>query len=182
MNTRIELEYKQLVSKEQFEALLTAYPNLVFHTHINTYYDTVHHDIETMHGAMRIREMDGKFIFTLKWWENSDLIEHEIDVDTNDIAVFQSREIMNVLDHYHIEHNIIKICTLTTHRAMYITDDYELCFDHSNYNGLEDYEIEYEYKKEHDGLRNFRTILKPIAITYTKNCPSKIQRAIATKR
>lgn len=39
-------------------------------------------------------------------------------------------------------------------------------------------EIEYEYKKEHDGLSIFQDIMKQINVVYEKNCISKIQRAI----
>ena len=71
-----------------------------------------------------------------------------------------------------------KIAELHTQRAVYESEFAELCFDISTYHGKTDYEIEYEYKKEHDGLSIFQDIMKQINVVYEKNCISKIQRAI----
>ena len=54
----------------------------------------------------------------------------------------------------------------------------ELCFDINYYNDKIDYEIEYEYKANHDGFTLFNSILSSIDLPYTKNCKSKIQRAL----
>ena len=64
------------------------------------------------------------------------------------------------------------LTSLTTYRGEVISNDAILCFDHSLYNGIEDFEIEYEYR------RAFQTILVPLHIQYEKNCISKIQRAL----
>ena len=45
------------------------------------------------------------------------------------------------------------------------------------FNDIHDYEIEYEYLKEHDGIKTFNEILHPFHMKYEKNCPSKIARA-----
>lgn len=66
MNKHVEKEYKMLVSKEQFDKLCGLYENLNFITQTNTYYDTVNGDIQKKKGAMRIRERNGRFLFTLK--------------------------------------------------------------------------------------------------------------------
>ena len=53
--------------------------------------------------------------------------------------------------------------------------------DNSNSNKKDDksidYDIEYEYLKEHDGIKTFNEILHPFHMKYEKNCPSKIARA-----
>ena len=66
MNKHVEKEYKMLVNKEQFDKLCSLYENLNFITQTNTYYDTVNGDIQKKKGAMRIRERNGRFLFTLK--------------------------------------------------------------------------------------------------------------------
>ena len=82
MNKHVEKEYKMLVSKEQFDKLCSLYENLNFITQTNTYYDTVNGDIQKKKGAMRIRERNGRFLFTLKMrQENLDgLCECECEV------------------------------------------------------------------------------------------------------
>ena len=42
----------------------------------------------------------------------------------------------------------------------------------------EDYEIEYEYTSDHDGIHFFNSILEKYGLKWTKNCPSKIARAL----
>ena len=57
MNKNIEKEYKVLLTKEQFEKLLSNYPNAVFKTQCKYYYDTDTHCIQKKKGAMRIRNL-----------------------------------------------------------------------------------------------------------------------------
>lgn len=180
MNKNLEIEYKVLVTKEQFETLASNYPSLTFIRQINTYYDTEDLQIRKQNGSMRIREKEGHFLFTLKKHVEGGLMEFEKEVPCNDLTAFQDEEIKALLDSYQLTKPLIRLTDLTTDRAVVFTGDAELCFDHSFYHGLEDYEIEYEYKKEHDGLAAFQALLRPIAITYEKNCVSKSKRALSS--
>lgn len=180
MNKHIEKEYKMLVSKEQFDKLCGLYENLNFITQTNTYYDTVNRDIQKQKGAMRIRERNGRFLFTLKMrQENLDgLCECECEVSENSVHALRSKEIVQLLQEYHIEADIIPLTTLVTKRAIVETENAELCFDISTYGSHIDYEIEYEYKRPHDGLSVFQKLLDQVQLVYVKNCTSKIQRAL----
>lgn len=178
MKKNIEKEYKILVTKEQFEQLLSNYPEAVFHKQINTYYDTSDNMIRKQHGAMRIREVDQQFLFTLKMHTEQGLMEYEMPVEQNDVSVFSQPEIMSLLHSYGFMKPIHQLTTLTTYRALIPTQDAELCFDYSQYSGKEDYEIEYEYKREHDGKSVFNSILANANLIYEENCSSKIQRAL----
>ena len=106
MNKHVEKEYKMLVNKEQFDKLCSLYENLNFITQTNTYYDTVNGDIQKKKGAMRIRERNGRFLFTLKMrQENLDgLCECECEVSENSIHALQSEEIVQLLHEYEIEY------------------------------------------------------------------------------
>ena len=180
MNKHVEKEYKILVSKEQFEKLCSLYEKLEFVTQINTYYDTANRDIEKHKGAMRIRERNNRFLFTLKMIQEDldGLCECECEVSENSSAVFQSNDIQQLLGEYHIHGTIIPVTTLTTKRAVIESENAELCFDISTYGSHTDYEIEYEYKQPHDGLAVFQKLLACIGLVYEKNCTSKIQRAM----
>lgn len=177
MNTNIEKEYKVMLNKDQFKKLTGCYDGLVFKKQINTYYDNAQMTIQKIHGAMRIREIDNSYLFTMKLLKDGDLYEFECFVDRNDNSVFTQPEIKNLLHEYHIMGPFQEITSLTTYRAMIRSEFAEICFDKNHYNGIVDYEIEYEYKCDHDGLSVFQKILDPIGITYTENCPSKIKRA-----
>lgn len=178
MNKNIEKEYKVLVSKEQFDTLLKSYPNITFIQQMNTYYDTLHMDIRNQKGAMRIRQIDDSYIFTLKMHNANDLLEFEKEVKGNALEYLNDPEITTLLSHYDIAAPFQRLTSLSTNRAVFDTGYAELCFDISTYNNQTDYEIEYEYKKEHDGLQAFQTILEPINMVYKKNCKSKIKRAL----
>ena len=178
MNKNIEKEYKILLTKDQFTALTAHYPNLNFIRQINTYYDTEDMSIRASKGAMRIREKEGSFIFTLKKHSTEGLLEYECEVAANHSSIFEQEDIQALLNSYQIEGPLHQIAELITDRAAIDTGFAELCFDISSYNGITDYEIEYEYKKDHDGLSCFQKILEPIGVQYQKNCTSKIQRAL----
>lgn len=180
MNKNIEKEYKVLVTKEQFLTLSNQFQNLNFVKQINTYYDTVNLEIRNKKGAMRIRERNGKYIFTLKML-NQDidgLYEYEMEVSENSINAFKQKEIMDLLKSYGIHNNIVSLITLETKRAVINTGNAEICFDINSYNGIIDYEIEYEYIKPHDGLSVFQELLSYANLSYKNNCKSKIQRAL----
>lgn len=178
MNKNIEKEYKILVTQEQFELLLKEYPEAVFRKQVNTYYDTKNFTIRKYHGAMRIREIEDTCIFTLKKHTAEGVLEYEMVVEENSIDIFNQDEIKELLTSLDIHDAIIPLTTLTTYRAMIDTGDAELCFDYNEYGTFKDYEIEYEYKKEHDGRSIFNTLLSKVNLHYEKNCPSKIQRAL----
>ena len=46
------------------------------------------------------------------------------------------------------------------------------------YKNHTDYEIEYEYTSDHDGIHFFNSILEKYGLKWVKNCPSKIARAL----
>lgn len=180
MNKNIEKEYKVLLTKEQFDTLTNGYPDLHFISQINTYYDTSDWQIRKHFGSMRIREKEGKFLFTLKKHTEEGLLELEKEVSENSVSVFQEPEIKELLEQLGIHDPIVELTSLRTDRAVIFNGYAEICFDHSFYHGLEDYEIEYEYKHEHDGLSMFQKILKPVNIQYVENCDSKSKRALSS--
>lgn len=157
--------------------LLKNYPDAVFKTQVNTYYDTDELAIRKAKGAMRIRTIDDRFLFTLKRHTDSGVAEYEKFVMANDLSVFDDEEIKTLLDSIPITGSLKKITVLTTDRAMIFLDHAELCFDVNHYGDRVDYEIEYEYKQPHDGRTVFNEILACADLVYTKNCASKIKRA-----
>mgnify|MGYP003296204767 CR=1 FL=1 len=178
MDNNIEKELKILVSKEQFYALKEEYDPLHFETQINVYFDSEDKIIEKKHGAMRIRTKNNTHIFTLKMHSEEGLREHECYVDNRDVASLNRKEIIDLLNSYEISGPFVSTATLKTERAVYENEFAELCFDINYYDDCIDYEIEYEYRKEHDGIKAFNTILNKVNLVYTSNCKSKIQRAL----
>lgn len=178
MKLHFEKEFKILLTKEQFVTLLKQYPQAQFKKQVNTYYDTEDLFIRKQIGAMRIREIDHHFIFTLKQRHQDGAQEFECEVNENSLKAFDSEELRSLFASLHIDHAIIELTTLTTYRALIPLPDGELCFDYNEYNGICDFELEYEFLHDHDGLTVFNDILKPVNLRYKKNCMAKIQRAL----
>lgn len=178
MQEPIERELKILVSKEEYEKLLNSYTFSNPWKQTNTYYDTEDGYIKQKKGAMRIRKIGDKHIFTLKIRTDSIThIELEKEIDCDSIQDIKDKEILDWLKEYEIPMNVRPIISFTTTRQVVELEDAELCADHTDYGNHSDYEIEYEYKTNHDGIKAFNEILESIHIQYTKNCSSKIARA-----
>ena len=181
MINNIEVEYKILVEKDVFEKLSDLYPNKTFIKQVNTYYDTENHDLRKKHCAMRIREKEDTFMITLKVPTINGHEEFECFVSENSPKMFKESEIATILEKLGINEDVIVIGECTTYRGMVVTDKAELCFDINEYNGITDYEIEYEQTCDHDGITEFNKILSQVGLTFTKNCRSKIRRTLDTK-
>lgn len=180
MNKNIEKEYKVLLTKNQYDCLCEVLPESYSRVQINTYYDTKQQDIRKCRGAMRIREVNGTFIFTLKMPSADGLLEFEKEVSANSILAFEDTEIKALLASYRLYGPWQKLATLTTRRRVSETADAEICLDESSYVGIVDHEIEYEYKKAHDGAAVFQKLLSIVDLTYTENCKAKIERVMDT--
>ena len=141
MYDNIERELKLLINKQVYDNIMNSYD---FHKSIiqtNTYYDTANQDVKKQRGAVRIRTIQDKKIFTLK-------------IRKDEYTHF------------------------TTLRNVYEFENGELCLDKTTFKNHIDYEIEYEYTSDHDGIQFFNSILDQYGLKWQKNCPSKIARAM----
>lgn len=66
-----------------------------------------------------------------------------------------------------------------TTRSICNQPEAEISIDHTIFAHSDDYEIEYEYRQEHDGIRRFNEILKPLGLSWEKNGTTKLARALA---
>lgn len=177
MINNLEIEYKILVTQEQFEKLSSLYPNKTFVKQVNTYYDTDDFYLRNRKCSLRIREKNHSFMITLKVPETNGHHEFECFVHENSPEAILNSQIKDILNQFNIS-SVHKIGSCTTHRAMIKTDKAELCFDINEYNHIIDYEIEYEQTCDHDGIKEFNKILSQIDLKYEKNCSSKIKRTL----
>ena len=177
MLNNLEVEYKILVSKQQFLQLKGCYSPLTTRTQTNTYYDTEDYSLRNKKYAMRIRTIGDKFLFTLKTPSKGAHEEHECYVNTNSVEAFKCPEIVTLFKKYDITGDLVKIGECVTHRSIYDNDLAELCFDINEYKNQTDYEIEYEQKVDHDGKLEFNKILSKANLVFVENGPSKIARA-----
>ena len=165
------MELKTLVSRPDFEKLAAHYQPLNFVRQVNTYFVTK----DPSHYAFRIRERLGEKLFTLKQHRDGQVIEYEKAFTGN---FFDDPEIRKTLSDFAVFPPYQILGSMVTDRAVYDTGLAELCFDINHYNGLIDFEIEYEVRSEHDDKKAFRKILKAAGIRYKSNPLSKYKRFV----
>ncbi len=179
MYNNIERELKILVTKEIYENMIHSYDFEKNIIQTNTYYDDDNQTIKNKKGAMRIRTIGNQHIFTLKIKKDDYThYEYEKEIQTNDIHKIDDIEIDGWMKEYGIPKEVKPITTFTTDRKVLKCEQGEICADKTTYLNHTDYEVEYEYSCDHDGISFFNTFLTPFHMKYTKNCPSKIARAM----
>lgn len=174
-----ERELKVLLSKEQYQTLLKSLKFDHIRTHVNTYYDDDQGSLKSRGMALRIRQTEGKNILTIK--KPLDAItkyEYEISVHTSDFSKLNPSEKEWIDNHMPFQMSFHPIVTFTTIRHILNLPDAEVSLDETQFRNHTDYEIEYEYRHEHDGITVFNHLLQPAGIQFTKNGPSKLARAM----
>lgn len=169
MKPKIEDELKMLLSYEQFCSMVNYYQPDSFVRQCNTYYASK----DSNSYFFRIREKQDKRLFTLKSYIDGKLYEYEKELTCD---LYEDEDVIRVLKEFNVPEDCHSIGRLVTYRSVIYTGLAELCFDINVYNGIIDYEIEYEVQKEHDSKKAFSDILKAAGIDFVENPVSKYKR------
>ncbi len=182
-----ERELKILISKDQYDKLENLYPFDICREQINTYYDNTAGDLKQRQMGLRIRQIpkqNGKceYILTLKAPLDS-ITKHEyervVNAPTLDQLSIETKDwLEEKLDHVAPLDDFLPILKTRTIRKIYELPEAEFCLDYTEFAHHSDYEAEYEYTKDHDGIAQFNALLAPAGLKYEKNCPSKLARAV----
>ena len=134
MYDNIERELKLLINEKVYNELLHSYD---FHnpiTQTNTYFDTENQDVKKQRGAVRIRTIQDKKIFTLKIRKDEYThYEFEKEISTENINEIEDPEILNWFNQYQIPKNLHPTASFTTLRNVYAFENGELCLDKTYY-------------------------------------------------
>lgn len=145
MEAHLEIEYKVLITKVQFEQLLNFFPNHQTLEHVNHYYA---YSDPTVRLVSRIRTQSDHAVLTFKMDQEEGLLEYNFEVDSPNIAIFQRADVLNFLHQNHLMGNFQSIGQLKTIRHLILEDHQEICIDENHYNGITDYELEVESTKD----------------------------------
>lgn len=183
-----EIEYKQLLSEEEYTALKKAFFNSQQpFTQTNFYIDTPDFELAEQLMALRIRQIGKEYEMTLKVpaevglteYNNETHIvpEHGQHIHSNQLP----EDIFSVLKDSDIDTEKLHVLgALTTHRMETEIEEGLLVLDHSEYLGIEDYELEFEVENPETGLAKFQSILKEFNIkSYVPK--NKVQRFFEAK-
>lgn len=138
--SHLEIEYKALLTQQQFNDLNN------YFNHSQTIHQINHYFLyldPSVHISCRIRQIDTTFTLTFKQDHTVGKLETNfIDID------FTQPFIRQDVQTFLIENNLNKpftlIGSLTTIRHLTLEDHCEICLDENNYCGISDYELEVE--------------------------------------
>ena len=189
----IEKEFKNLLTKEQYEAIAGDYQSVFTKdiTQTNSYYD--YEGLLQQHKmALRIRIVEGKETgeITLKIPQSSlEVLEYTevLPVDilnayNHDKQFTLPTSLLEALENKGITlQTVNQTALLTTHRLEGALSENEwLVLDESHYNGKVDYEMEMEVRSLELGEPVFLGILEKYKIE-RRQAESKIKRALSTR-
>ena len=171
-----EIEFKQLLTPSQYNAIKTHYfaDDTPF-TQTNHYFDTTDMTLKQHHAALRIREKDGQFEMTLKVPADVGLLEYNeiVALNPNTLETLHVddlpqaiRKAINALDDNITTFHLLG--ALSTARIEKNIDDNLLVLDHSTYLDTEDFELEFEVVNAETGFEAFQHILRQFDIESNK--------------
>ncbi|MGM9971789.1 MAG: CYTH domain-containing protein [Anaeroplasmataceae bacterium] len=183
MRQNIEIEFKTKLSESKYNELLKVFnlEDQIF-TQINHYFDTLDNDLLNKKIVLRIRQKGNIYKLTSKMNNpngNKENLETHIELKESDaINMLKNGFDASIIN---IPYKVFKVCELTTHRAKTQYLDGIVFLDKSEYNGITDYELEYEANSHDNALNNFNELLKSFNIEYEKSI-SKSKRCRMTKK
>jgi uncharacterized protein YjbK len=178
MQQHLEIEFKTLITKQEYLNLIKEFKleNDIF-SQTNYYFDTENSDLMNKKTVLRIRKKK-QYKLTKK--------EKDINGNKESSIYLKDTEALDMINNGFDAHIINEpyyvknVCALTTLRAKTKYKDGIIFFDHSIYNNIEDYEIEYEAENYEKGKKIFEEFLKEHKIT-KKEPVSKSKRAFNTR-
>lgn len=184
MSETIEIEFKNLLTKVEYESLLKTFnvkeKDIVMQS--NHYFDTPEFSLKNLGSALRIREKKNNFELTLKQPAAVGLLETTQLLSANEFKaaiqqqIFPKGIVQERIEQLKIAFNkIVYFGSLTTKRAEFPYKEGLLVLDHSFYLNKEDYEIEYEVEDFQSGQLVFQGLLKQYEIPIRKT-QNKIAR------
>lgn len=189
MKQEIEIEFKNLLTKEEFELLKKSFSltEQDFPLQRNDYFDTPAFDLKQLGAALRIREKQGTYTLTLKQPHPQGLLETHQRLTADEAlmmietSIIIDGDVKEVIQSLGVDTSmLVHLGTLSTRRAEMKDETGLLVLDHSTYLAEEDYELEYEVKDATKGKQAFLNHLKRFNIP-VRQTDNKIKRFFQAK-
>jgi uncharacterized protein YjbK len=180
MKTNLEIEYKALLTEQEYKVVLSHFNPSTRIDQTNYYYQS--YSVFNTKISARIRQINDNFELTFKIRQTKGKLEVNFDVPSNSAEHFNLPEVQQFLKAHHFYRTWNYIGELHTLRYV-VQDTYgELCIDHNTYLDQEDYELEYEVNTAYNPLAypRFIDILNQFSIKNEK-AKAKFHRFILAK-
>lgn len=188
MSQEIEIEFKNLLTKEEYEKLL-AYFHVseaqIIHQE-NHYFDTPDFHLKNQSSGLRIRVLHDHIECTLKertsdntHLETTEMLSADMAANMIRGTVFVAPAVEERLQQLHVPIDELQLYgSLETNRVELSFKGGTLVLDQSFYLQSEDYEVEYETNDEQEGFAIFHSFLEQHHIP-KRHTPKKIARFTA---
>lgn len=189
MSQNVEKEFKNLLNKEEYEALIVAFDldETEPTKQTNTYFDTPDFKLKGLNSGLRIRMYEDKGEITLKTpIQENEKLETNDDLTLDEAKTLVEAHLMkatgNVADKLKglgiAPGDLVIIGQLSTIRYDFPGDKGTFFLDKSFYQDQMDYELEFESESLEEGALIFQNFLKLHGIKVRK-AKQKIERMLA---
>jgi uncharacterized protein YjbK len=181
MSKQLEIEFKTLLTKEEYQMLVARFSNYKGDYQTNYYFDTPRFSLKAAEVSLRVRVRDN-YEITVKRKKgyalqetNNIITKEQFDdfVKTGNVPVEETRQEINEIVG---NQKIVNYMSLTTYRINIPYKKGLIAIDKCEYLDVVDYELEYEAANYEQGKKEFVEIVNEFGIKYKKSEP-KIKRA-----
>jgi len=167
MRQEMEIEFKNLLSAEEYDRLLDSYTDgsaIVWQA--NDYFDTPSFEIRAKGAALRVREKKDGLVLTLKEPSGEGLLETHVNLTSSEAedlfkyGLIHSEAMNAQLKRFGLTEPLEHLGRLETERFEKQLADGLLVLDKSHYLGVTDYELEFETTDFKQGEAAFRLLLE----------------------
>lgn len=181
MQSTTEVEFKSLLSIEEYERLIEKFKGNRTDFQTNHYFDTPRFSLKALDASLRVRERD-ELELTLKRKKGYTIQEFTITIDRETFEQIKitgsvpEGELKNELSALIGNQRLVNFLSLSTLRMFLPYKSGALFIDKSEFLGVTDYELEYEAKSYSVGKKEFIQLINELNIQY-KKADKKIKRA-----
>lgn len=186
MNQELEIEFKNMVTKAEFDTLCDTFSITDFTEQTNYYFETSTFSLRDKGAALRIRFKNQAYTLTLKQPAQTGLLETHQPLTAQEAQQMIAQggiitgPVATMLNTLQVPHTLSCLGSLTTQRAEKTYKGGILVFDHSFYFDQDDYELEYEVRSEND-KQHFLDLLTEYNIPM-RPTQNKVQRFFLAKQ
>lgn len=181
MQAATEVEFKTLLTKDEYRRLFEKFKENGTDIQTNHYFDTARFSLKATDTSLRVRERNNleltlkrKKGYTIQQFSQEITREQFEEIKAN--GVLPECEIADELKSIIGEQKINNFMSLSTERMVFPYSKGYLFLDKSNYLGVVDFELQYVAKNYHNGKQEFVAIINELGIQY-KKAEKKIKRA-----
>lgn len=187
MSKNIEIEIRAILTKDEYEKVLSSLSNYTSYSQTNYYLDDSKLSFSNNYHGLRIREKDHKYELTLKQKINNDYLEinQEITAKIKENMVnpgyFPSGEVFDYLTKNNLidPKNIYIVCKLKTTRIDINYEGTIISLDKNEYFDITDYNIECESINNNEVEKTLTIFLSKFGIQLKKSPITKLEKALS---